>query len=171
MFRTHAAISFPELFSALVLADPVIFPAPIAPGMRWVDGWGVTETLVALCDGAVARRNGWKSKYAFYLPTETDPNTLFGSRTEALQSFKNNPFFATWYPLSLELYVECQLWEDKETRETKLKMSGTWVGSCISAVCCCTALIVPYRRARYLLGTVDHLKRGIHYRYLTTELH
>ena len=69
MFRTHAARFSPELFSALVLADPVIFPAPTAPGMRWVDGWGAAETLVALCNSAVIRRNGWKSKYAvFYLP-------------------------------------------------------------------------------------------------------
>lgn len=65
VFRTHAARFFPKLFSALVLVDPVIFPAQIAPGMRWVDGWGATETLVALCNGAVTRRNGWKTKYVF----------------------------------------------------------------------------------------------------------
>lgn len=108
---THAARIFPKLFSALVLVDPVIFPAQIEPGMKWVDGWGATDTLTALCDGAVTRRNGWKSK------------------AESLQLFKKNPFFANWDPLSLELYVECQLWEDKESGETKLKMSGTWEGS------------------------------------------
>lgn len=106
---THAARFFPKLFSGLVLVDPVIFPPQIEPGMKWVDGWGAVDSLTALCDSAVTRRNGWKSK------------------TEALQSFKKNPFFANWDPLSLELYVECQLWE-KESGETKLKMSGTWVG-------------------------------------------
>ena len=57
-----------------------------------------------------------------------DPNPKSFSRAEALQSFKKNPFFANWDSLSLELYVECQFWENKETREAKLKMSGTWVG-------------------------------------------
>jgi len=107
----HSAVSRPELFSALVLADPVIVPPPIGPGMIWADGWGIMKPLTALVDGAVTRRNGWKSK------------------TEALQSFKKNPFFAIWDPLSLELYVECQLWENEETGEAKLKMSGTWEGT------------------------------------------
>ena len=55
-------------------------------------------------------------------------NSKIYSRAEALQSFKKNPFFAAWDPLSLELYAECQLWENNETGEAKLKMSGTWVG-------------------------------------------
>ena len=45
-----------------------------------------------------------------------------------MELFKKTPFFAAWDPLSLELYVECQLWDSEETGETKLKMSGTWVG-------------------------------------------
>ena len=56
------------------------------------------------------------------------PNKRFCFRAEALGSFKTIPFLATWDPLTLELYVECQLWESKETGEVKLKMSGTWVG-------------------------------------------
>jgi len=107
----HAAGSRPGLFSALVLLEPVILPPPIEPGMTWADGWGTFKALNDLLDGAVARRNSWKS------------------RAEAMQSFKKNPFFATWDPLSLELYVECQLWENKETGEAKLKMSGTYEGS------------------------------------------
>lgn len=105
-----------------------------------------------------------------FLPVENDLNPQFCSRTEAFLSFKNNPFFATWNPLSLELYVECQLWEDRETRETKLKMSGTWVGSRAPAVYYYTTLIVPRRRAQCLLGIVDHLKHGIYCRCLTTGL-
>lgn len=61
-------------------------------------------------------------------PAGARPNKWFCFRAEALELFKKNPFFATWDPLSLELYVECQLWESKETGEAKLKMSGTWVG-------------------------------------------
>ena len=68
MFRTHAARFFPELFPALVLIDPAIIPVPISPGMIWADGWGATESLVAICDSAVSRRNGWESKYEFYHP-------------------------------------------------------------------------------------------------------
>jgi hypothetical protein len=70
ILRTNVARVSPELFSALVLVDPVIFPAPTEPGMRWVDGWGASENLIALCDGAVTRRNGWKSKYAHCCPLE-----------------------------------------------------------------------------------------------------
>ena len=61
------------------------------------------------------------------LPTGANPNSQSPLRAEALQLFKKNPFFAKWDPLSLELYVECQLWEVKETGHAKLKMSGTWV--------------------------------------------
>lgn len=64
-----------------------------------------------------------------FLRAEIDPNTHLCFRTEARESFKDIPFFATWDPLSLELYINCQLWEDKETGETKLKTSGIWVGS------------------------------------------
>lgn len=169
IFRTHAARFFPKLFSALVLADPVIFPPQIAPGMRWVDGWGSAETLVALCDGAVIRRNGWRSKYTVCCLSRLFL-ILVCTRTEALQSFKNTPFFATWNPLSLELYVECQLWDDEERRETKLKMSGTSVGGRSSILSRYAALIVPRRKGQYSLGIVDHLKDGIHCRCLTTGL-
>ena len=65
-FRTYVAGLAPKLLSSLVLADPVIFPPPAEPGMRWADGWGTMGTLVALCEGAVVRRNGWKSKLVFY---------------------------------------------------------------------------------------------------------
>jgi len=55
--------SRPELFSALVLLDPVIVPPPIGQGMVWADAWGTIAALTALLDGAVTRRNGWGSKY------------------------------------------------------------------------------------------------------------
>jgi len=130
VLRVRAAVSRPELFSALVLLDPVIAPPAIKPGMTWADSWCNVEPLTALLDGAVARRNGWKSKCVICCLTRANPNVQFCSREAALESFKKNPFFATWDPLSLELYVECQLWENEETGEAKLKMSGTWVGGC-----------------------------------------
>lgn len=65
-FRAHAAVLRPGLFSALVLLDPVILSPPTEPGMTWADGWGTIKALDRLLDGAVNRRNGWKSKYVFY---------------------------------------------------------------------------------------------------------
>ena len=62
--RVHAAVSRPELYSALVLLDPVILSPPVGPGATWADGWGTFKPLDELLDGAVTRRNGWKSKYA-----------------------------------------------------------------------------------------------------------
>ena len=71
-------------------------------------------------------------KVCISLLAEANPNSRFCPRAEALQLFKKHPFFTSWDPLSLELYVECQLWEDKETGKAKLKMSGIWVGGHLS---------------------------------------
>lgn len=65
VFRVHAAVSHPKLFSALILLDPVIVLPLIGEGMAWADYWGALDPLTALLDGAVARRNGWGSKYVF----------------------------------------------------------------------------------------------------------
>jgi len=170
MFRVHAARFRPELFSALTLLDPVIIPAPTEPGTTWADGWGTLNGLTALLDGAVTRRNGWESKYALCCPLGLVLIRNFCSRTEALQSFKKSPFFATWDPLSLELYVECQLWEDTDARVAKLKMSGIWVGGRTALVSCCLVLIALHRRAHYLLDIVGQLRRGIPCRYSTNGL-
>jgi len=101
-------------------------------------------------------------------PAGADFNLQFYSRTKALQSFKKSPFFATWDPLSLELYVECQLWEDMDAGVAKLKMSGTWVGGRTVLVSCFLVLIALCRRAHYLPGIVDHSRRGMPYRYSTS---
>ena len=78
------------------------------------------------------------------------------------------PFFATWDPLSLELYVECQLWENKETGEVKLKMSGTWVGGRASLVRDFVMSIVLLRKAQCSPDTAGCSKPGILCRYLTS---
>ena len=84
-----------------------------------------------------------------------------------MQSFKKNPFFATWDPLSLELYVECQLWENKETGEVKLKMSGTWVGGRALLVCYLVMSTVLLRKAQCSPDTAECSKPGILCRYST----
>lgn len=47
--------------------------------------------------------------------------------------FKKIPWFAAWDPLALEIYVECQIYEDEDAGEVKLKMTGVWV--CILPGC------------------------------------
>lgn len=44
-----------------------------------------------------------------------------------MEMFKKTPWFAGWDPLALEIYVDCQLYEDKSTGEARLKMPGIWV--------------------------------------------
>ena len=51
-------------------------------------------------------------------------------RAHALETLKKIPLFAAWDPLALEIYVDCQIYEDKSTGEAKLKTAGVWV--CIS---------------------------------------
>ena len=65
MFRVHAAVSHPKLFSALVLVDPVAAPPLIKEGMTWADSWGAFKALTVIIDSVVARRNVWGSRYAF----------------------------------------------------------------------------------------------------------
>ena len=48
-------------------------------------------------------------------------------RAHALEMFKKSPWFAAWDPLALDIYVECQTYEDKSAGETRLKMAGVWV--------------------------------------------
>ena len=48
-------------------------------------------------------------------------------RTHALETLKKIPWFAAWDPLALEIYVDCQIYENKSTGEAKLKAAGIWV--------------------------------------------
>ena len=87
-----------------------------------------------------------------------------------MQSFKKNPFFTAWDPLSLELYVECQLWENGETGEAKLKMSGICVGRRPSFFTISIRLMALYRRGQFSPAIADHWRRGMFYRQSTSEL-
>ena len=53
-----------------------------------------------------------------------------GRRAHALETFKKIPLFAAWDPLALDIYVDCQIYEDASNGEAKLKTAGIWV--CIS---------------------------------------
>jgi len=73
--------------------------------------------------------------------------------------FKKNPLFAAWDPLALEIYVDCQIYEDGNTGEAKLKMAGVWVcGLPPSAVR--AKLNVPRRRLPHSWRHAYHLKSG-----------
>ena len=85
-------------------------------------------------------------------PLEDGSNLQFCSRAEPFQSFGKSPFFAIRDPLSLEPYVECQLWENGETGEAKLKMLGGGVLGCqvftVPPHCYFAVPIVIRRRAQ-----------------------
>ncbi|KAG2125806.1 hypothetical protein DEU56DRAFT_743431 [Suillus clintonianus] len=89
-----AAANFPALFSSMILVDPAIIQNDVLPSHFW-DRLSTT----------LARRNHWPS------------------REEALRSFKASPFFGTWHPDILRLYVTYGMYEDPEGG-VKLKTSG-----------------------------------------------
>ncbi|KAF9238987.1 Alpha/Beta hydrolase protein [Melanogaster broomeanus] len=95
----RAALDFPKLFSSIILVDPVIIqPYQYAP-----------DYLYHMVLGAFSRRDRWPS------------------REEALQLFKKSPFFSTWNPEVLQLYVDHGLTDDPHGG-VKLKMSGLHEG-------------------------------------------
>ncbi|KLO12491.1 hypothetical protein SCHPADRAFT_921364 [Schizopora paradoxa] len=91
---TLAAVNAPNLFSSLVLVDPVIVP-------QYNDR---TSDVLHLARGAVQRRETWSS------------------REEAHTLFRSSPFFGAWDPKVLELYVEHGL--AAEDNGVRLKMPG-----------------------------------------------
>ncbi|KAF9645255.1 hypothetical protein BDM02DRAFT_3189890 [Thelephora ganbajun] len=107
-----AVINNPMLFSSLVLVDPVVLPPPPPGRVRsWTEAFQIFPSLNDFVDGALTRRSTWKSK------------------THALEMLKKIPWFAAWDPLALEIYVDCQMYDDKSTGETKLKTTGIWEGA------------------------------------------
>ncbi|KAF9450037.1 hypothetical protein P691DRAFT_811281 [Macrolepiota fuliginosa MF-IS2] len=101
---TFAALENPKLFSSLILVDPVI----IKPYDTEEQGLADHRTD-GLIYGALNRREVWSSK------------------EEALAGFKKNPFFNAWDPEVLKLYVECGLYDTKDSSGqsiTRLKMPG-----------------------------------------------
>ncbi|OCH94591.1 alpha/beta-hydrolase [Obba rivulosa] len=101
----YAAITYPQLFSSLILVDPIIFPHESAgtldPRSGVPDSVGRHHNVT----GAIQRRDRW------------------ASREEALRLFSAISFFAAWDPAVLELYVECALCDDPDGG-VRLKMPG-----------------------------------------------
>jgi hypothetical protein len=115
---------FPNLFSSLILIDPVIVKPPdTKPG--YADSQPHTDNLIL---GALMRRDTWSSKYVLTPPLSLPYHflSLLRNRAEALSTFQKSPFFQAWDPTSLELYVSCgtYLTQDHGNEVAKLKMSG-----------------------------------------------
>ena len=109
-----AAIHKPNLFSSLILIDPVITKP------RWPDDPPPPRSYTGqLSLSALSRRDGWSSRYlsAYSLST-----FLTSRRSEALALFQRNPFFASWDPSVLRVYVECGLYRSLSQPAIRLKM-------------------------------------------------
>ncbi|KIJ63614.1 hypothetical protein HYDPIDRAFT_168423 [Hydnomerulius pinastri MD-312] len=100
----RAALSFPKLFSSIILVDPVIVQGHTYP----------SDYLYSRVFGAFSRRERW------------------ASREEALSLFKRSSFFNTWNPEVLQLYVDHGLADDRKDGGVKLKMSGLHEGLCFA---------------------------------------
>ncbi|KAE9389787.1 hypothetical protein BT96DRAFT_834426, partial [Gymnopus androsaceus JB14] len=88
---TLAAISHPSLFTSLCLIDPVIsHPTP-----------QFYYSPIGLSLGAISRRASWIS------------------REEARKGFMESPFFGSWDPRVLELYIEAALYQDHDAVRLK----------------------------------------------------
>ncbi|KIJ69855.1 hypothetical protein HYDPIDRAFT_104488 [Hydnomerulius pinastri MD-312] len=102
----RAALSFQKLFSSIILVDPVVAQPHTYR----------SDYLFMMVLGALSRRERWTS------------------REEALCQFKKSPFFSTWDPETLQLYVNHGLVNDHEREGVKLKMSGLHEALCFANV-------------------------------------
>ncbi|KAF9230425.1 Alpha/Beta hydrolase protein [Melanogaster broomeanus] len=96
----RAAVDFPKLFSSVVLVDAAI-----------VQPYTYPPDYYDRVLGAISRRSRWTC------------------REDALKQFKKSPFFCTWNPEVLQLYVDHGLTDDSNGG-VKLKMSGVHEGLC-----------------------------------------
>jgi len=122
-------INNPVLFSSLALVDPVVLPPP-PPGKfeSWAEAFRFLPTLDTFVDGAPGEVSGNPSSLCFVSSSDVKCVLTGKFRAHALEMLKKIPWFAAWDPLALEIYVDCQMYEDKNTGETKLKTAGVWVG-------------------------------------------
>jgi len=96
-----AALTYPVLFSSLILVDPVIAPKRTEE-MRGDRIWDLTL-------GALQRRETWNT------------------RAEALEMFERNAFFKVWDPAVLKIYTESGLYPSFDADGNpcvRLKMPG-----------------------------------------------
>jgi len=97
-----AALYNPHLFSSLILVDPVL-TIPQWPGTPMPS----FSHLLSL--SALPRRNGWSSRYHHPSLRHAIPYS-HRHRSEALKLFQKNPFFMSWDPSVLRVYVKCGLY-------------------------------------------------------------
>ncbi|KAF8621695.1 hypothetical protein AX15_007556 [Amanita polypyramis BW_CC] len=93
-----AALHNPNLISSLILIDPVILK-PLRPGETYANNYSYSLATLAL-----SRRDTWESK------------------SSALALFQQNPFFSSWDPSVLSLYVEHGLYPIQSQGKTKVTL-------------------------------------------------
>ncbi|KAF8240976.1 alpha/beta-hydrolase [Tricholoma matsutake] len=101
---TLAALTHPELFSSLILIDPVIVEP--TNGSKYV----FTESIEQLTFAALTRRETWGSQ-----------------RVYSIEVLRESPFFAAWDPEVLKIYIECGTTPSRDSSGTpviRLKMPG-----------------------------------------------
>ncbi|KAF9244890.1 Alpha/Beta hydrolase protein [Melanogaster broomeanus] len=96
----RAAVHFPKLFSSIILVDPAI-----------IQPYKHARECYSLALRAFSRRSRW------------------ASREDALQLCKKLPFFRTWNPEVLQLYIDHGLTDD-HNGGVKLKTSSVHEGLC-----------------------------------------
>ncbi|KIK71211.1 hypothetical protein GYMLUDRAFT_33350 [Collybiopsis luxurians FD-317 M1] len=95
----RACLSYPQLFTALVLIDP---------GIIYRNEPTLRPVLNFFAQGAFSRRDSWNS------------------RDEALPLLRKSPFFGSWHPDALKMYVEYGLFSPPGTNGVTLKMHPVW---------------------------------------------
>ena len=88
-----AAVRAPELFSALVLLDPVLFSGMRALVWRMMKATGRSQRM-PLYDGAMRRRDQWPD------------------REMVAETWSNRSIFAKWQASALDAYVENGVFDD-----------------------------------------------------------
>lgn len=112
----------PELFSSLMLIDPVILE-PYATKELELSNPRVNVNII----GALNRRETWPSKYVVDIIVMHLLILILLYREEALASFKKKQFFQRWDPEVLQTYVEYALYNTKDIQGRQaamLKMPG-----------------------------------------------
>jgi hypothetical protein len=129
-FSALAALTQPQLFSSLVLIDPII--------VQPTNGSNTTfhEQHQQLTFGALMRRETWDSRRVHCRHTSFGHFlTSFLLREEALKSLSGIGFFRAWDPEVLEVYVECGTTPTRDSSggaSIRLKMPGIHEASVFS---------------------------------------
>lgn len=119
--RVIAGLTQPTLFDSLILVDPII--RPLRPNDP-ITSPGIFQYIV----GSIGRRHDWPSRLVV-LCTEISKvadHDYGWYREEAKALFSASPFYKTWDPQVLDVWVECGL-KDKDGGGVELKIPGIQV--------------------------------------------